>query len=163
MVSDWPATEPPLGADGGRGMGNPLKVVVVDDTHAVISKTAEDFERIGYEPAVFLAPSEEEFLRIAPDCELVVARSDAMTVPARRVLELAASQNGLPPVLVCADSYTEDEIVTLIRAGARDRASPSFSEPRRPSTPGQPLSRPPTPPGSGSASRCDRSGSVERR
>jgi diguanylate cyclase (GGDEF)-like protein/PAS domain S-box-containing protein len=101
-------------------MGKPLKVVVVDDTHAVVLKTAEDFERIGYEPAVFLAPSEEEFLRIAPDCELVVARSDAMTVPARRVLELAASQNGLPPVLVCADSYTEDEIVTFIRAGARD-------------------------------------------
>ena len=107
-------------ADGGRGMGKPLKVVVVGDTDAVVLWVAEDLERIGYEPVVLLASSEEELQRIVPDCELVVAWSEATTVPPRRVLELVASRKGLPPVLICADSYAEDEIVTLIRAGARD-------------------------------------------
>jgi len=101
-------------------MGKPLKVVVVGDSHAVVLKVAEDFEKSGYEPAVFLAPDEAELERISPDCEFVVAWSDAMAVPPGRVLELAASRNGFPPVFVCADSYTEDEIVTLVRAGARD-------------------------------------------
>ena len=107
-------------ADGGREMGKPLKVVVVGDTDAVVLWVAEDLERIGYEPVVLLASSEEEFQRLVPDCELVVAWSEATTVPPRRVLELVASRNGLPPVLICADAYAEDEIVTLIRAGARD-------------------------------------------
>jgi diguanylate cyclase (GGDEF)-like protein/PAS domain S-box-containing protein len=109
-----------LRADGGREMGKPLKVVVVGDTDAVVLWVAEDLERIGYEPVVLLASSEEEFQRLVPDCELVVAWSEATTVPPRRVLELVASRNGLPPVLIYADSYAEDEIVTLIRAGARD-------------------------------------------
>ena len=120
MVSDWTATKPPRGADGGREMGKPLKVVVVGDTQAALQGVAEDLKRIGYEPAVFLAASEEELWKIGPDSDLVVAWSDATTVPARRVLDLAASRTGLPPVVICADSYTEDEIVKLIRAGARD-------------------------------------------
>jgi diguanylate cyclase (GGDEF)-like protein/PAS domain S-box-containing protein len=101
-------------------MGKPLKVVVVGDSHAVVLKVAEDFDKCGYEPAVFLAPDEAELERIAPDCEFVVAWSDATAVPPGRVLELAASRGGFPPVFICADSYTEEEIVTLVRAGARD-------------------------------------------
>jgi len=101
-------------------MGKPLKIVVVGDAHAAALRVAEDFERSGYEPAVFLAPSEEEFERLAPGCEMAVAWADATAIPPRRVLELAASRNGFPPVVIFADSYTEDEIVSLVRAGARD-------------------------------------------
>jgi diguanylate cyclase (GGDEF)-like protein/PAS domain S-box-containing protein len=101
-------------------MGKPLKVVVVGDSHSAVLKVADDFEKCGYEPAVFLAPDEAELERIAPDCEFVVAWSEATAVPPGRVLELAASRSGFPPVFVCADSYTEEEIVTLVRAGARD-------------------------------------------
>jgi diguanylate cyclase (GGDEF)-like protein/PAS domain S-box-containing protein len=101
-------------------MGKPLKVVVVGDSHSVVLKVADDFERCGYEPAVFLAPDEVELERLAPDCEFVVAWSEATAVPPGRVLELAASRNGFPPVFVCADAYEEEEIVTLVRAGARD-------------------------------------------
>ena len=36
-------------------MGKPLKVVVVGDAHTAALRVAEDFERSGYEPAVFLA------------------------------------------------------------------------------------------------------------
>ena len=101
-------------------MGRPLKVVVVGDAHEAALRVAEDFERSGYETAVFLAPSEEELERIAAGCELVVAWADATTVPPRRVLELSASRGGFPPVVILSDSYTEDEIVSLVRAGARD-------------------------------------------
>ena len=101
-------------------MVRPLKVVVVGDVHSAALRVAEDFEKSGYEPAVFLAPSEAELERIAPDCEMVVAWADATTLPPLRVLEIATSHDGFPPVVILSDSYTEDEVVTLVRAGAWD-------------------------------------------
>jgi len=62
-------------------MVRPLKVVVVGDVHSAALRVAEDFEKSGYEPAVFLAPSEAELERIAPGCEMVVAWADATTFP----------------------------------------------------------------------------------
>src|SRR5512134_1989754 len=101
-------------------MSKPLKIVVIGDAHPAALRVAEDFERSGYEPAVFLAPSEEELERLAPGCEMVVAWADATAIPPRRVLELAALRHGFPPVVIFAEAYTEDEIVSLVRAGARD-------------------------------------------
>ena len=101
-------------------MGKSLRVVVVADEHTAAVRVAEDFERSGYEPAVFLAPSEAELERIAPGCEMVVAWADATVIPPRRVLEISAARKGFPPVVILSDSYTEDEIVGLVRAGARD-------------------------------------------
>jgi len=101
-------------------MGKPLKVVVVGDAHAAALKVASDLEQGGYEPAVFLAAGEADLERIAPGCELVLAWADATGVPPGRVLELAAERGGFPPVVVCAEDYTEDDIVRLVRAGASD-------------------------------------------
>jgi diguanylate cyclase (GGDEF)-like protein/PAS domain S-box-containing protein len=100
-------------------MGKPLKVVVVGDAHGAALKVASDLQQGGYEPAVFLAAGEADLERIAPGCEIVVAWGDAYSVPPRRVLELAAGRD-FPPVVVYAESYTEEGIVALVRAGARD-------------------------------------------
>ncbi len=97
----------------------PLKVVVVGDAHAAALKVASDLEQGGYEPSVFLAPGEADLERIAPGCDLVLAWADAKGVPPDRVLELAA-EHGFPPVVAYAEAYTEDDIVRLVRAGARD-------------------------------------------
>ena len=100
-------------------MGKPLKVVVVGDRHQAALKVASDLEQGGYEPAIFLASTEADIERLAPTCEIVIAWDDAVGVPPRRVLELAASRD-FPPVVVYADAYTEEAIVTLVRGGARD-------------------------------------------
>jgi diguanylate cyclase (GGDEF)-like protein/PAS domain S-box-containing protein len=101
-------------------MGKPLKVVVVGDAHSAALKVAEDLQRGGYEPAVFLAAGEADLERIAPGCDLVFASKDAAGVPPGRVLEMASERDGFPTVIAYADAFTEDDIVRLVRAGASD-------------------------------------------
>ena len=100
-------------------MGKPLRVVIVGDAHGAALRTAGELEQAGYEPSVFLAPGEAEFERLAPAAEIVIAWADATSLPPKRVLELAAEHN-LPPVVVVAESFGEDDVVGLVRAGARD-------------------------------------------
>ncbi len=100
-------------------MGKPLKVVVVGDAHADALGVATDLENGGFEPTLFLAPGEADLERLAPGCEFLVACADGTGVPPQRVLEMAAD-GGFPPVLVCGDALSVDEIVTFVRAGARD-------------------------------------------
>jgi diguanylate cyclase (GGDEF)-like protein/PAS domain S-box-containing protein len=101
-------------------MGKPLKVVVVGDAHRAALRVASDLEHLGYEPAMFLAPGEADLQRIAPGCELVLAWADATGVPPARALELAAEHGGFPPVVVYGETFTEDDVVRLVRAGACD-------------------------------------------
>jgi diguanylate cyclase (GGDEF)-like protein/PAS domain S-box-containing protein len=101
-------------------MGKPLKVVVVGDGHAAALKVASDLEQGGYEPAIFLASAEADLERLAPACEIVLAWTDAVALPPARVLALAAERDGFPSVIAYAESYTEDEVVRLVRAGACD-------------------------------------------
>jgi len=100
-------------------MGKPLRVVVVGDAHGAALKTASDLEQAGYEPAVFLAPGEAEFERLAPGSEIVIAWADATSLPPQRVLALTA-EHGFPPVVVVSDAFSEDDFVGYLRAGARD-------------------------------------------
>jgi diguanylate cyclase (GGDEF)-like protein/PAS domain S-box-containing protein len=100
-------------------MGKPLRVVVVGDAHGAALRTAGDLEQAGYEPSVFLAPGETEFERLAPASEIVIAWADATSLLPRRVLELA-TERGLPPVLMVAEAFGEDDVVGYVRAGARD-------------------------------------------
>jgi diguanylate cyclase (GGDEF)-like protein/PAS domain S-box-containing protein len=100
-------------------MGKPLKVVVVGDAHTAALSAASDLEQCGFEPAVFLAPGEADLERIAPGCELILAWADATGVPPGRVIEMSV-EGSLPPVVVCSEAFTEDEIVGFVRAGARD-------------------------------------------
>ena len=48
-----------------------------------------------------------------------MAWADATGVPPLRVIEMAG-EGSFPPVIVCSEAFTEDEIVGLVRAGARD-------------------------------------------
>jgi len=100
-------------------MSKPLRVVVVGDAHIAALNVASDLEQGGFEPSVFLAPGEADLERIAPGCELIVAWADATGVPPLRVIEMAG-EGSFPPVIVCSEAFTEDEIVGFVRAGARD-------------------------------------------
>jgi diguanylate cyclase (GGDEF)-like protein/PAS domain S-box-containing protein len=100
-------------------MRKPLKVVVVGDAHGDALGVATDLENGGFEPTLFLAPGEADLERLAPGCDLLVACADATGVPPQRVLEMAAD-GGFPPVVVCGDALSVDEIVTFVRAGASD-------------------------------------------
>jgi diguanylate cyclase (GGDEF)-like protein/PAS domain S-box-containing protein len=100
-------------------MGKPLRVVVVGDEHGAALKVVEDLESTGYEPSMFLACGENDLERLAPTSEIVIAWAGATSLPPARVLALAL-EHGYPPVVVMADSFTEDELVGHVRAGARD-------------------------------------------
>ena len=100
-------------------MSKPLRVVVVGDAHTAALNVASDLEQGGFEPSVFLAPGEADLERIAPGCELIVAWADATGLPPLRVIEMAV-EGSFPPVIVCSEAFTEDAIVGLVRAGARD-------------------------------------------
>jgi diguanylate cyclase (GGDEF)-like protein/PAS domain S-box-containing protein len=100
-------------------MDKALRVVVVGDTHTAALNVVSDLERGGFEPAVFLAPGEADLERIAPGCELVLAWAEASGVPPSRVIEMAG-EGSFPPIIVCAEAFTEDEIVAFVRSGARD-------------------------------------------
>ena len=100
-------------------MSKPLRVVVVGDAHTAALNVASDLEQGGFEPSVFLAPGEADLERIAPGCELIVAWADATGLPPLRVIEMAVD-GSFPPVIVCSEAFTEDAIVGLVRAGARD-------------------------------------------
>jgi diguanylate cyclase (GGDEF)-like protein/PAS domain S-box-containing protein len=125
LYNPWPETAsatdtPGEPAYGGRGMGKPVKVLVVGDAHADALKVASDLDRGGYQPAVFLASTEAEIERIAPTCELVLAWAGATVVPPFRLLVLAAQRGDFPPVVVLADRFSDEEIVGYVRAGACD-------------------------------------------
>jgi diguanylate cyclase (GGDEF)-like protein/PAS domain S-box-containing protein len=100
-------------------MGKPLRVVVVGDSHDAALKVVADLEQAGYEPSVFLAPGESDLERLAPGGEIVIAWADATSLPPAQVLALAAERS-LPPVVVVAEQFSEDEVVGYVRAGARD-------------------------------------------
>jgi len=100
-------------------MGKPLRVVVVGDEHGAALKVVEDLESSGYEPSMFLACGEDDLERLAPTSEIVIASAAATSLPPARVLALAV-EHGYPPVVVMAESFTEDEMVGHVRAGARD-------------------------------------------
>jgi diguanylate cyclase (GGDEF)-like protein/PAS domain S-box-containing protein len=100
-------------------MGKPLRVVVVGDSHDAALMVVADLEQAGYEPSVFLAPGESDLERLAPGGEIVIAWADATSLPPAQVLALA-TERSLPPVVVVAEQFSEDEVVGHIRAGARD-------------------------------------------
>jgi diguanylate cyclase (GGDEF)-like protein/PAS domain S-box-containing protein len=100
-------------------MGKPVRVLVVGDTHDVALRTATELELAGYEPSVFLAAGEEDLERLARGSEVTLAWADASSLPVRRVLELG-KERGHPSVVVLGESFTDDEIVSLVRAGAAD-------------------------------------------
>ena len=102
-------------------MGRPLRTVAVIDSESTASGIAEALEKSGHEPDLTFASSEDDLRRLSRDtCDIVVAGHPHPTLAPQRVLELLRERPKPPPVMVYAESYTDDEIVTFVQAGALD-------------------------------------------
>jgi diguanylate cyclase (GGDEF)-like protein/PAS domain S-box-containing protein len=102
-------------------MGKPLKVVVVGDSQSDALRVVADVEQCGYEPSFSLVSSEEALSGALHDgCDVVVAWRATPSLLVGQVLQAARAAGPGLPVIVYADSYTEEEIVGLMRAGAAD-------------------------------------------
>ena len=102
-------------------MGRPLKVVVVGDSRNRALRVAADLEQAGYAPSFSAVSSEAELTAAAgADPDLVVAWRSTPSLPAETALKVLRSTGRLVPLFVYAETYTEEEIVGLVRAGATD-------------------------------------------
>jgi diguanylate cyclase (GGDEF)-like protein/PAS domain S-box-containing protein len=101
-------------------LGRPLVVVVAGDTQAAALKVVADLEQCGFAPTFSLARSEEELERLAAGREFLVVWKESETLPVTRVLERWARRRNAPAVFVYGESFSEDEIVSFVHAGARD-------------------------------------------
>ncbi len=102
-------------------MGKPLKIVVVGRSRNEALRVAADLEQCGYDPSFCLVSTEPDLGdAVREGCDVVVACRGASSLPVEQVLQGARAVRPARPVLVYADSYTEEEIVALMRAGAAD-------------------------------------------
>jgi len=102
-------------------MAKALKIVVVGDSQNQALRVTADLEQCGYDTTFNLVSTEADLARaIVEDCELVIAWRQTPGLPAERSLQVVRSNGPGRPVLVYADSYSEDDIVKLMRAGAGD-------------------------------------------
>ncbi len=101
-------------------MGRPLIVVVAADAQEAALKVAADLEQCGFLPDFSLARTEHELERAPSGCDFLVAWRDSAGLPALRALDLWSARRDAPPAVVYGESFSEDEIVSFMRAGARD-------------------------------------------
>ncbi len=102
-------------------MGRPLKVVVVGDSRNRALRVAADLEQAGYAPSFSAVSSEGDLTAaVGADPDLVVAWRSTPSLPAETALKVLRSSGRPVPLFVYADTYTEEEIVGLVRAGAAD-------------------------------------------
>jgi diguanylate cyclase (GGDEF)-like protein/PAS domain S-box-containing protein len=102
-------------------MGQPLKVVVVGESRNMALRVAADLEQCGYEPSFSLVSAEAELGKALQEpCDLVVAWRATASLPPERALATLLAGGARCPLIVYADSYSEAEIVDLVRAGAAD-------------------------------------------
>jgi len=104
-----------------RRMGKLLRTVAVIDAQSSATGLATDLERSGHEPSLTFAATEDDVRRLSGEnCDLVVAFQPNAMLPPMRVLELAAETPDGPRVVVYSRTFTDDEIVSLVQAGAHD-------------------------------------------
>jgi diguanylate cyclase (GGDEF)-like protein/PAS domain S-box-containing protein len=102
-------------------MGKSLRVVVVGDSQSDALRVVADVEQCGYEPSFSLVSSEAALAgALHEGCDIVVAWRATPSLPLEQVLQAARAAGPGLPVIVYADSFTEEEIVDFVRAGAAD-------------------------------------------
>jgi len=102
-------------------MARRLKVVVVGDSQKTALRLATELEQCGFEPSFRLASTDAELSRaVGEGCDLVLASRESRALPPERALALLRIGGQTCPVLVWDDRYTDEQIVALVRAGARD-------------------------------------------
>jgi diguanylate cyclase (GGDEF)-like protein/PAS domain S-box-containing protein len=102
-------------------MSKALRTVAVTDSEATAFGIADALERSGHPPDLTVVSGEDELRQLSREsCDIVLAWHPNPTLAPQRVLDLLGERPDAPPVLVYGESYTDDEIVTLVQAGAFD-------------------------------------------
>ncbi len=101
-------------------MRNAISVVVAADVERMAAAAASDLRQCGLETSVQVAANEEDLKRLLGGAELILAWHPGAVLSAARVLEICNGRSGGPPVVAFAESFTEQEVIELMRAGARD-------------------------------------------
>lgn len=102
-------------------MDKSLRVVAVIDSPGAASSIAADLETCGYGSSLTFASGEEDLDQLSrASCDMVVACQPNPGLNPRRVIELLRARHDSPPVAVSAESFTDDEIVSFVKAGAHD-------------------------------------------
>ena len=101
-------------------MGTAINVVVAADTEQAALAVAADLRKCQLEPTVRFGGTEEDLERLVPGAEFLVVCHPGTALSARRVLETWAARPGAPPMVVYGERFTEEEVIELMRAGARD-------------------------------------------
>ncbi len=111
----------PEAGETGAEMAKPLRIVVVGDSRNDALRVAGDLEQCGFEPSFSLVSTSADLGdAVREGCDAVLAWRATSSLLAEQVLEIVAGVGRRCPVFVYADSYTEQEIVGLMRAGAAD-------------------------------------------
>ncbi len=101
-------------------MRNAISLVVAADVERMAVAMASDLRQCGLETSVEVAASEEELERLLDGADVILAWHPGAVFSASRVLEICAARPRTPPVVAFAESFTEQEVIELMRAGARD-------------------------------------------
>jgi diguanylate cyclase (GGDEF)-like protein/PAS domain S-box-containing protein len=102
-------------------MGKPLRTVAVIDSESTASGIVQAFEASGHEPDLTFASDEDDLRRLSREmCDIVVACHPHPTLAPQKVVEVLRERPDSPPVVVYGESYTDDEIVSFVQAGAFD-------------------------------------------
>ncbi|MCG6921659.1 MAG: GGDEF and EAL domain-containing protein [Acidobacteria bacterium] len=131
---------------------NPLRAVAVIDSPQAGSGIAADLEACGFGSCLTYVSGEDDVRPLArASCDIVLACHPNPKVGPERVLELLCARADAPPVAVWAESFTDDEMVSFVKAGAHDclrsgdtRRLAAAIERARSAAPDPPAPSPPT-------------------
>jgi diguanylate cyclase (GGDEF)-like protein/PAS domain S-box-containing protein len=102
-------------------MEKALRAVAVIDSPGAASGLAADLETCGHGPALTFASGESDLGKLSRGtCDIVLACHPNPALGPERVIELLRARDDTPPVILFADSFTDDEIVSFVKAGALD-------------------------------------------
>jgi diguanylate cyclase (GGDEF)-like protein/PAS domain S-box-containing protein len=103
-------------------MDRPLRAVAVIDSPRTASAIAADLEACGHDGRCLTFASGEADLRqlSRASCDLVLACQPNPSLEPERVIEVLKERSDAPPVAVWAESFSDDEMVALVKAGAHD-------------------------------------------
>ncbi|MCG6925677.1 MAG: GGDEF and EAL domain-containing protein [Acidobacteria bacterium] len=103
-------------------MSKPLRAVAVIDSPGAASAIAADLEACGHDGrCLMFASGEDDLGRLSrASCTIVLACQPNPALKPERVIELLRARDDAPPVVVSAESFSDDEMVSLVKAGAHD-------------------------------------------
>jgi diguanylate cyclase (GGDEF)-like protein/PAS domain S-box-containing protein len=103
-------------------MGQPPSLLLVSESRADTELIASALSESDDPPRVAFAEDEATVLdHVSREhCDLIVVRRTGGRLPALRLLELLRTRRIDVPVIVFSDGHTDEELVEVMRAGARD-------------------------------------------